>query len=64
MARKILWLCVAASSVFGAFAALDGSSSAETVFQAIHAVSIGIAMSVIPYCVVRALDEASNKDTE
>ena len=61
MARKILWLCVGMFSVFGAFVAMDGSASAETVLQAIQATSSGIALAVIPYVLMRSLDEASKK---
>ena len=64
MTIKILWLCAAVSSIFGAFVVLDGSASAETVFQAIHASTSRIAMAVIPCCIVRALDEAAKKGTE
>ena len=64
MARKILWLCVGMSSVFGAFVAMAGSALAETVFQAIQATSSGIALAVIPYCTMRAIDEAAKKGTE
>jgi len=64
MTIKILWLCAAVSSIFGAFVVLDGSTSAETVFQAIQATSSGIALAVIPYCTMRAIDEAAKKGTE
>ena len=60
-ARNVLWLLVAMSSVLGAFVAVVDSSNSETVFQAIHALTSGIAFAVIPYCVVRALDEAAKK---
>ena len=59
--RNALWLLVAMSSVLGAFVAVVDSSNSETVFQAIHAVSAGIAYATIPYCIMRAVDEATNK---
>ena len=55
--RKILWLYVVASSLLGFGVAALGLEMSTTVLQEILSVEIGIAMAVIPYCLVRAISE-------
>ena len=55
--KKFLWILVVIGSIIGALAAFIGVLFAKGAPQEAAAAAIGIALSVIPYCLARAVSE-------
>lgn len=56
---KILWVLTAIGSILGGLVTLIGVTEANGAPQEAAAAAIGIALAVIPYCLARAVSEAS-----
>ena len=55
--KNIVWYFVAICSSYGIYAANTGIQNATSAVQEIDALAFGMALSIIPYVLARALSE-------
>ncbi len=55
--KKFLWILVIVGSIFGGLMAFIGVAAAQGAPQEAAAAAMGVAFTVIPYCLARAVSE-------